>query len=65
MLSRLFDAAPFSYVGKDVDRLERRHGSRALFRARQAVIASRESSRTEHWSRVLHIIEQRSRYRPW
>ena len=52
-------------AARDAERLIRSHGSGALSMARHAVQASRESSRSDYWTRVLREVENRSKYRPW
>ena len=65
MLRRLALMILHRDVGVDADRLMASHGSTALFVARHAVAASRETDPKDHWSRVRAEIEFRTPYRPF
>ena len=61
LLLRLWEPHAF----RDAARLTQGDRALALFMARHAVSASGEVGRGGHWSRVLRILEARSRYRPF
>ena len=53
------------HVMVDANRLLRRYGFGAIFVAQDASIAARETSLSDHWSRVRAEVEARVAYRPW
>lgn len=65
MVRRLLLRLSAPHALRDADRLMHGYQSLAIFRARHAVLASGEVGRGGHWSRVLKILEARSRYRPF
>lgn len=65
MVRRLLLRLWVPHALRDADRLTESCASLAIFMARHAVSASGDVGQGGHWSRVLKIVEARSRYRPF